>query len=313
MVQLQLVPEEVVIHVEGFYMHGYCQHGEASIYYALFGQGPVKVVLLMGIATSGFAWKNQIEYLVQFPQYQICIIDNRGSGKTKAPYFRLTTSIMAHDVKHIMDHLSWDKAHIVGNSLGGMIAQELALMAPHKVMSLTLIATHAGGWKAYVPPWQAMLSILRHPFAKNSKEQTRALMETVFSSKFLSLPGKKEHYSVINGEYTSVMDFYIDSLDGYDGIFVKENPVLMFAQQLSAVLTHRVSWRRLSTLRDKFPVLLMVGTGDKIVHPSHADSIHSALGGHIIRFDGAGHAITEECLDLVNTALHRHFATVPIL
>lgn len=306
-----IAQESVVIEVEGFHEHGYCKSGTANLYYALFGRGPVKVVLLMGIATSGFAWKNQIEYLIQFPQYQICIIDNRGSGKTATPSGRLTTSVMAQDVAQIIDHLAWDKVHVVGNSLGGMIAQELALAIPHKLLSLALIATHAGGWRAYIPPWQAFLSVLRHPFVKTPKDQTRVLMEAVFSQKFLSLPGKKEHFSIINGEYSTVLDFYIDSLiDQFDGIFVKENPLYQFIQQLSAVLTHRVSARRLETLRDKFPILLMVGTGDKIVHPSHTDFLHSVLGGNCVKFDGAGHAITEECLDLVNSNLHNHFCKV---
>jgi len=307
--------ESVVIEVEGFLEHGYCKCASgANVYYALFGRGPTKVALLMGIATSGFAWKNQIEYLIQYPQYQVCIVDNRGSGRTVTPPGRLTTSLMAQDVSQLFTQLAWDRVHVVGNSLGGMIAQELALAIPHKLLSLTLIATHAGGWRAYIPPWQALLSVLRHPFVKTPKDQARVLMETVFSPKFLSLPGKKEHFSIINGEYTTIMDFYIDSLvDSFDGIFVKENPVYMLGQQLTAVLTHRVSAARLRALKGKFPILLMVGTGDKIVHPAHTDYLHSTLGGHLLKFEGAGHAVTEECLDKVNAALHLHFSKVTCL
>lgn len=303
--------EAVVIEVEGFHDHGYCKCGPAKIYYALFGRGPVKVVLLMGIATSGYAWKNQIEYLVQFPQYQICIIDNRGSGKTETPVGRLTTSLMAQDVIQVLDHLGWANVHIVGNSLGGMIAQELVIAIPNKTLSLTLIATHCGGWKAYIPPWQAFLTLLRHPFVKTQKDQTRVLMEIVFSEKFLALPGKKENFSVINGEYSTILDYYYDSLIyQIDGIFVKKNPMYMFLQQMTAVLTHSVSTTRLGMLRNKFPILLVVGTGDKVVHPSHTDRLHSILGGELIKFEGAGHAVTEECLDEVNAALHKHFCKV---
>jgi len=296
-----------VIEVQGFAEHGYCKSGSANLYYALFGRGPTKVVMLMGIATSGFAWKNQVEFLVQHPQYQICIFDNRGSGRTITPPGRLTTSLMAQDTRYLMDHLGWDKVHVVGQSLGGMIAQELALVVPDRVLSLSLISTHAGGWRAYVPPWAALFTSIRHPFTRCPKEQARIWMETVFSRKFLSLPGSKEHYSVIKGEYTTVLDFYMESLVGqFDGIFVKENPFYQLWQQVTAVLTHRVTARRLSSLKDKFPILLMVGTGDKIVHPAHTDFLHSTLGGHLVKFDGAGHAVTEECLDQVNSYLHLH-------
>lgn len=302
--------DSVAMQVVGFHSHGYCKCGSAVLYYSLFGCGPIKVVLLMGIATSGLAWKNQIEYLVRFPQYQVCVLDNRGSGRTVTPSGRLTTTLMAQDVVQLLDHLKWDKMHVVGNSLGGMIAQELAFAIPQRLLSLALIATHAGGWRAYIPPWQALFSVLRHPFVRTPKEQMRVLMEAVFSSRFLSLPGKKEHFSVINGEYTTILDFYIDSLFEFDGLFAKENPLMLFTQQLSAVLTHRVSVPRLQKLKDKFPVLFIVGTGDKVVHPSHTDFLHSTIGGHLVKFDGAGHAVTEECLDQVNAALHLHFCKV---
>jgi len=301
--------------VSGLHSHGYCKAAkDANLYYALFGSGPVKIIMIMGFATSGLAWKNQIEYLVQFPQYQVCVFDNRGAGNTFTPPGRLTTSLMAEDVILLLNHLSWDHVHIVGQSLGGMIAQELALAIPHKVSSLTLIATHAGGWRAYIPPWKAMLSMLRHPFVKTPKDQTRVMIETVFSRQYLSLPGKKEHCSIISGEYTTVLDFYVESLlSQFGGIFVKKNPFYMLGQQLSAILTHRVARNRLCALKGKFPVLLMVGTGDKIVHPAHTDHLYTVLGGNLMKFDGAGHAVTEECLDKVNTALHQHFTRTQAL
>jgi pimeloyl-ACP methyl ester carboxylesterase len=308
------IDEAIFMDVEGFHEHGYCKvASNVSLYYALFGNGPVKVVLLMGIATSGLAWKNQIEYLVSFPQYQVCIIDNRGSGKTVTPSGRITTTWMAQDVNVLLQHLGWDKIHLVGNSLGGMISQELALIIPEKLLSLTLIATHAGGWWSYVPPWQMFSSFLRHPFGKGTREQLRSLMGLVFSEKFLDLPGKKENFSIINGEYSTILDFYLDLIGQFDEVFVKENPIQMFLKQLSAVFTHNVTPKRLSVLKDKFPILCIVGTGDKIIHPSHTDKLHSALGGHLLKFEGAGHAVTEECLDAVNSALHKHFSQVPCL
>jgi len=309
-----IMDEAIFMDVEGFQEHGYCKcSSNVSLYYALFGNGPVKVVLLMGIATSGLAWKNQVEYLVSFPDYQVCIIDNRGSGKTVTPAGRITTSWMAQDVNQLLVHLGWDRVHLVGNSLGGMIAQELSLLVPEKLMSLTLIATHAGGWKSYVPPWQMFASLLRHPFGKGTRDQLRSLLGLVFSEKFLDLPGKRENFSIINGEYTTILDFYLDLIGQFDEVFVKENPVWCFMQQLSAVFTHSVTHHRLSSLKDKFPILCIVGTGDKIIHPSHTYNLHAALGGQLVKFEGAGHAVTEECLDAVNSTLHAHFSKVPCM
>jgi len=303
--------EKTTIMVEGLVHHGYCQtEPGVDVYYALFGQGAMKVVLLMGIGTSGLAWKNQIEYFVAQKEYQILVIDNRGCGKTIVHTGRITTTQMATDVVEIMKYLKWDKCkvHVVGNSLGGMIAQEVALQIPSQISTLSLINTHAGGWKAYIPPWFAILSLSRHLFTKSEKDRTRVLLETVFSRHHLHKPGRKEYLSIIEQEYPTILDFYVNTfVEQFSSILPKENAKYLFMQQLTAVLTHRVSSRRLSQLRDRFPIMICVGTGDKIVHPSHSYKLTRVLGAELITFEGAGHAVTEECLDEINEKLRRHF------
>jgi len=300
--------------IKGFESDGYVKtEPGVNVYYTLFGKGETKVILLMGICTSGLAWKNQIEYLVQFPDYQVLVMDNRGCGKTKCPTGRLTTSSMAKDVLEVIRYLEWDKlkVHLVGNSLGGMIAQELATMSPSSLASLTLIATHAGGLNAYIPPWKAMMTLIKQLYAKHEREQVRIVLETVFSHEYLAKPGCKEHLSIIDDaqECPTIADFYIDSiLREFHGVFAKENPVGLLMQQMSAVLTHFVSNKRLYSLRRRFPVLVMTGSNDLIIHSSHSIEIAKAMDAELKIFDGVGHALTEECLDEINTSLRTHFS-----
>jgi len=304
--------DKTLIDVEGFEEHGLCKTAPGvELYYALFGKGNTKVILLMGICTSGLAWKNQIEYFVRFPEYQVCILDNRGSGRTITPKGRITTSQMAHDVVELMKHLRWDKqkVHLVGSSLGGMIAQEVALRIPQQIATLTLISTHAGGWKCYIPPWYAMWSMSRQFFAKNQYEQARIVLETVFSQKHLTKPGHKDHLSIIDGAHPTILDFYVQEVSSkFTKVFAQENALYLLIQQMTAVLTHRVSYSRLSKLKGNFPILILTGTGDTIVHTSHSSYIASATGGELRKFEGAGHALTEECLDEINEVLKGHFA-----
>jgi pimeloyl-ACP methyl ester carboxylesterase len=304
--------EKPIFDVKGFEAHGMCKSAPGvELYYALFGKGSTKVFLIMGIATSGFAWKNQVEYFAQFPEYQVCIMDNRGSGRTVTPGGRITTSQMAHDVVTLLHHLGWNnqKVHLVGNSLGGMVAQEVALRVPDQLATLTLISTHAGGWKSYIPPFGAMWSMSRQLFARSNSDRAKIVLETVFSKNHLAKPGNKDHLSIVENEYPTILDFYVDSLSsgGFLRVFAQENAVYMFVQQLSAVLTHRVSFSRLAKLKGKFPVLVCTGTRDLVVHTSHSQHIASALGGDLRQFAGAGHALTEECLDEINDAMKAHF------
>jgi len=304
--------DKTLIDVEGFEEHGLCKTAPGvELYYALYGKGQTKVILLMGICTSGLAWKNQIEYFVRFPEYQVCTIDNRGSGRTVTPKGRITTSQMAQDVVELIKHLNWEKqkVHLVGTSLGGMIAQEVALKIPQQIATMTLISTHAGGWKCYIPPWYAMWSMSRQFFAKNRSEQARIVLETVFSQKHLAKPGHKGHLSIIDGVHPTIMDFYIQEVSSkFTKVFAQENALYLLIQQMTAVLTHHVSYSRLSKLKGNFPILVLTGTGDTIVHTSHSGFIASAMGGELRKFEGAGHALTEECLDEINEALKSHFA-----
>jgi pimeloyl-ACP methyl ester carboxylesterase len=79
-------------------------------------------------------------------EFQICIFDNRGCGRSSCPESKFSTSAMAKDTLDLLDHLEWEKVHVVGISMGGMISQELALlMLPQeRLASLALAVTHAG-------------------------------------------------------------------------------------------------------------------------------------------------------------------------
>lgn len=124
-------------------MEKFVQANGIEIWCETFGDpGNPAVLLVMGIGTSGIAWDDELCRMLADAGYHVIRFDNRDSGLSGTvdydanPY---TLTDMAHDAAGLLDALAIDKAHIVGASLGGMIAQELAIEHPHRVLTLTSI------------------------------------------------------------------------------------------------------------------------------------------------------------------------------
>lgn len=83
--------------------------------------------------------------------YTVVAADHRGSGSSSPPWLPTTTATMAADALSVLDHLGIDSAHVVGVSLGGMVAQEVTIRSPQRVRSLVLGSTSAGGLGTRTP------------------------------------------------------------------------------------------------------------------------------------------------------------------
>lgn len=98
---------------------------------------------------------------------------------------------MAKDALALLEHLHWKQCHVVGISMGGMIALELGLLAPEKLLSLTLLATHAGGLSSRAP-----LIGIRHLLQSFSLRDEHLLIENIlnmlYSAKTLANVEKRQ-------------------------------------------------------------------------------------------------------------------------
>jgi pimeloyl-ACP methyl ester carboxylesterase len=111
---------------------------DISMYYVEAGQGE-PLVLIMGLGADHLAWALQFPAFAE--RYRVVAFDNRGAGQTDAPDHPYSTRVMAQDTVGLMDALGIERAHVLGVSMGGMIAQEIALNHPHRVRSLQLHCT----------------------------------------------------------------------------------------------------------------------------------------------------------------------------
>ena len=114
--------------------------GDINMYYEIHGKGE-PLVLIHGLGVDCNGWMLQTPTLSQ--KYRVVILDNRGVGRTDAPDSVYSIAMMADDTAALIDTLGIYKSHILGFSMGGYIAQELALKYPQRVESLILAATAA--------------------------------------------------------------------------------------------------------------------------------------------------------------------------
>ncbi|KAF1958508.1 alpha/beta hydrolase-like protein [Byssothecium circinans] len=120
--------------------------GPFNIAYEIHGHGNTHLVWIMGLGGMKYAWQRQTKDLAhkQADTYSSLIFDNRGIGESDKPFFRYTTSDMAKDVVELVDHVGWTgkrELHIIGISMGGMIAQEVAMLIPERICTLSLVST----------------------------------------------------------------------------------------------------------------------------------------------------------------------------
>lgn len=113
---------------------------DLTMHYVEAGEGE-PLVLIMGLSGDHLAWGFQLQALAE--RHRVLAFDNRGAGQTHAADAPCTIATMAADTLGLMDAVGIERAHVVGVSMGGMIAQELALAAPERVRTLHLGCTLA--------------------------------------------------------------------------------------------------------------------------------------------------------------------------
>ena len=122
-----------------------------SLRYEVTGKGP-PLCLIIGYRLHGAAWPQVfVENLAR--HFSVLTFDNRGTGQSEKAAHGYGLDVMAADVAGLLDGLGWSSAHVLGFSMGGAIAQELAIRTPERVNRLVLFATFPGGPFGIPAPW----------------------------------------------------------------------------------------------------------------------------------------------------------------
>lgn len=249
-------------------------HG-LRIAYDVHGDG-FPLLLINGLGSDRGEWMAQVPAFAG--RFRVIAFDNRGSGESGSPPGPYTTPAMADDAAALLSLLEVKRAHVLGVSLGGMIAQEVALRHPGRVDRLVLACTTPGGEISVRPSPEALAAFARAPGGDRESELRRTV-PFLYSGRF-----QREHPEEIEA-FIARRLAASSSEEGY-------------AAQLSAAVGHSAG-DRLREIRS--PTLVITGSADLLVPPVNSERIAARIpGAKLVRIPGAPHRLFAENAEAFN-------------
>jgi pimeloyl-ACP methyl ester carboxylesterase len=232
-------------------------------YYEEAGSGE-PLLMIMGLSGDLQAWALQAPALAR--KYRVITYDNRGAGRTSAPDKPYSISQMAGDAVALLDALGIQKAHVLGFSMGGYVAQELAITHPERVEKLILLATAPsidGYGRVAVRNW---MNVRR---SNMSREQVvRYTSQFLYSAELLDDDARYER---------AIQNNLANPYAQQDHAFIR---------QAEAVLAFDAR-ERLANV--KSPALVLAGKEDILVPPRNGERLAKLIPGATLKTLSGGH------------------------
>jgi 3-oxoadipate enol-lactonase len=262
------------------YFERFSPQGDGARYRDSRSNGAAPCLLVMGLGANGRLWAPAVRRFLA-SGHEVIAVDNRGSGRSSTPWRPWTTRTMAADAVAVLDELEVERAHVGGASLGGMIAQELALEFPERVSTLVLGCTTGGLPRLDLVPRRGLLHIFQGVLLRSLRPESdpekrvRDFLGTSASEDFVAQcrPGD---------EAWAAVAAMLEDPSSNRGL----------AMQLLASAGHS-SWSRLPRL--KIPVQVHHGTEDSLMPFAAGRELARRIpGARFVVHEGAGHALILE-------------------
>ena len=238
--------------------------GGTELYYERAGSGE-PMLLIQGMAATHLAWGRPVLDLLE-RDFECIVYDHRGMGNSARAELPFTIVDLAGDAVALLDALEFEAVHLVGISMGGMVAQELALAHPERIRTLTIGASYCGG-----PEGKLMdpedLGLLGEAWKSGDPVQVyRAMWEINLSPAF-----RAEDSSF--GRFREMAE-------------ALPAPAPVIYEQMRAASRHDTS-ERLSQLQ--MPTMVIHGTADRLLKVANGEQIAALVGVEPQLLDDVGH------------------------
>jgi 3-oxoadipate enol-lactonase len=247
-----------------------------TLYYERHGDGGDPLLLVMGLGGSVDFWQFQTPVFAR--THRVAVYDNRGVGRSDKPAGPYTVRTLAEDAVAVLDACRFDRAHVVGISMGGMIAQELALRHPDRVGALVLAAT-------YARPDEKMRSSAQStqfdPKTADLKQVWKFMMGLVLSPEFIAR--EKPWLRTLRDQILPTW-----SVEG-------------FVAQLAAVMAHDAA---AELGRIVAPTLVLKPAADQLIPPHASDELAQLIpGAKLTTIEHGSHGFNVEHAENFNRAV----------
>ncbi len=247
-----------------------------TLYYERHGDGGDPVLLVMGLGGSLDFWEFQTPVFAR--THRVCVYDNRGVGRSDKPAGPYDVRTLADDAVAVMDACGFDRAHVVGLSMGGMIAQELAIRHPDRLGALVLAATYAK------PDDQVKTTASTSGFDPRTvdpKQLFKLMMGLVLTPEFVAR--EKAWLRTLRDRVLATW-----TIEG-------------FFAQLAAVMAHDAT---AELGRIAAPTLVLQPAADLLIPPRASDELARLIpGARLLKFDHGSHGFNVEQADKFNRAV----------
>ncbi len=247
-----------------------------TINYADEGDGPETVLLINGLADDLETWGYQMPALLE-AGYRVVRFDNRGIGASDRPAGPYSTDLLADDAKAVADRLGLDDYHVMGVSMGGMIAQRFALKYPSGIRSLTLASTYAAPG----------------PFC------SRMFAMWADAAQVLGVPFVMRDVTL----WAFTLDFFrtreAELIEFETGMRYLDQPVHAYLAQLAVIQNHDET-AQLGALA--MPTLVLAGEEDILIPTALSHDLHELIPGSQWQTTPGGHGCMWEHPDEFNSA-----------
>lgn len=244
--------------------------GGVGIAWRSYGDGE-PVLLVMGFMGSGHMWFRLLPHISA--AHRAIVVDNRGTGDSDRPLGLWSMADLASDLVAVLDDAGLEHAHVVGVSMGGMIAQHLALEHPERVRSLTLCCTSArGGGRRGPPPWRMLASISLRPLL-GPRRTMRIVSPMLYAARTRDDPARLAEEVAVRG--------------------ADATPAATAPAQFAAIARHDTR-SRLPSLAA--PVLVVHGDEDRLIPASTGRELAALIpGARLAVLPACGHVLTSDC------------------